>query len=336
MRHLPALLLASALFCLACGPAEAPETAPDAAAGTIRIATWNVENWRDHFDAWRRRRQRARDEAEARQKQIEAFQNDEDNWEIAQVLLDPEFAPDIVVVQEGCAQEELEQFNREWLGGAFATLRVLPSNDERGQTLAILLREGFEIVEIDADHHRLPDPDDLNPRSDRLFARGPAFVLVQTPSGNRLWVGTNHQKSKAGEDGLADTRWRNAEALATRRIIQDLAARSDGAAGVVFLGDLNDQLGIQAWELEGGGDTVANLVGPPEAGLELATRKLAEEGVASYMGYWRPTYRGLIDHIVITQDLAPSVGQVAVFDSAWARVASDHLPVYIDLRLDGD
>src|SRR5690606_20791241 len=177
---------------------------------------------------------------------------------------------------------------------------------------------------------------DLNPRSDRLFARGPAFVLVQTPSGNRLWVGTNHQKSKAGEDGLADTRWRNAEALATRRIIQDLAARSDGTAGVVFLGDLNDQLGIQAWELEGGGDTVANLVGPPDTGLELATRKLAEDGVASYMGYWRPTYRGLIDHIVITQNLAPSVGQVAVFDSAWARVASDHLPVYIDLRLDGE
>lgn len=260
----------------------------------------------------------------------ERFQNEEDQWEIAQVLLDSNFSPDVLVFQEGASQADIEQFNKDWLAGMYGTVNVFPSNDDRGQTIGVLLKPGFRIVAREDQYFRMPDPQDLNPRTDFLFARGPAFVLVEGPGGRRFWVGTNHQKSKGGGNDPAMTRWRNAEAAATRQIMKDLVAR--GPAEMIFLGDMNDELGIGAYELEGGGDVITNLVGPPADGFELATRGLSEEGQASFMGYWNTTYRSLIDHIVVSRALADDVVQTSVHDTAWARVASDHLPVYVDLR----
>lgn len=340
MRHVLPLLLAA---CCLVRPEPAPDSsaqpivtsvpAATQATQTVRIATWNIENWRDHFDAWRRRGQRPEDETRREALAQERFQNDEDNWEIAQVLLDPGFAPDILVFQEGCAQAELEEFNKTWLGGIFQTLIVFASNDERGQTIGIMLKPGFRVVARENEFHKVPDPQDLNPRTEFLFARGPAFVLVQTPQGQRLWIGTNHQKSKGGGNDASITRWRNAEAAATRQIMKDLIAR--GPAQLVFLGDMNDELGIQAWELEGGGDVVSNLAGPAEEGFVLATRALAASGQASFMGYWRADHRSLVDHVLLSPALAEGAAKINVFDTPWARVASDHLPLYVDLRLEG-
>ena len=337
MRHLSPILLLLALvgaLRLLPTPLEPAsnaraETHGQRGPATLRIATWNVENWRHHFTAWRRRAERNLDDAAREALLQERFQNDEDNWEIAQVLTDSAFIPDILVFQEGPAQEELEEFNKQWLSGMYESVQVFPSNDDRGQTIGILLKPGFRVVAREDEYHKLPDPQDLNPRTDFLFARGPAFVLVETPRKTRLWVGTNHQKSKGGGNDVATTRWRNAEAAATRKIMTDLIAR--GPAELVFLGDMNDEPGIQAYELDGGGDVMATLICPPEEGLRLATRELTEQGQASYMGYWRADYRSLIDHIVLSRDLADQVRATAVFDSPWARVASDHLPVYVDV-----
>ena len=341
MRHLlPAFALTVLLALTAASQDGQPNPAPPSNTGktpardskSVRIATWNIENWRDHFEAWRRRDQQPADEAAQNALRQEGFQNGEDNWEIAQVFLDPAFAPDILVFQEGCAQAELEEFNTTWLGGMFVTVLVFASNDERGQTIGIMLRPGFKLLAREDDFHKLPDhPEDLNPRSEYLFARGPAVALVETPGGARLWVGTNHQKSKGGGNDVAITRWRNAEAAATHQIMKDLVAR--GPEQLVFLGDMNDQLGIQAYELEGGGDVIANLAGPPEDGFVLATRQLAVEGQPSYLGYWRTDHRTLVDHVVLSPALAGAAAGVSVFDTPWARVASDHLPVYVDLRL---
>jgi endonuclease/exonuclease/phosphatase family metal-dependent hydrolase len=79
---------------------------------------------------------------------------------------------------------------------------------------------------------------------------------------------------------------------------------------------------------------MANLVGPDAAGFLLATRDLAEQGAITYTGYWRPRFRSFIDHIVISREAADQVEAVGVYDNAWARVASDHLPVYLDLKPD--
>ena len=339
MRHLlPALFL-----CLLIGSHRAPARTNVASESTqttrrshapevIRLATWNIENWRDHFEAWRRREERPADEAAQNALRQERYQNEEDNWEIAQVFLDPAFAADIVVFQEGCAQAELEEFNTTWLGGMYETVLIFKSNDERGQTLGLMLKPGFKLIAREDEFHKLPDdPRDLNPRSEYLFARGPGFALVETPGGARLWVGTNHQKSKGGGNDVAITRWRNAEAQATHQIMKDLVAR--GPEQLVFLGDMNDQLGIQAYELEGDGDVIAKVVGPAEDGFVLATRQLAIEAQPSYLGYWRTDHRTLVDHVVLSPALSGSSAAVQVFDTPWARVASDHLPVYVDLKL---
>jgi hypothetical protein len=336
MRHLSpkSILVIALLACLAaCVPGQDPPAAAPAARGaTIRIATWNIENWRDHFTAAHRQGPPPSDPAEEEALRQERFQNDEDQWEIAQVLLDPDFSPDVLVFQEGASQADIEQFNKDWLAGMYETVNVFPSNDDRGQTIGILLKPGFRIVGREDQYFRTPDPQDLNPRTEFLFARGPAFALVEGPGGRRFWVGTNHQKSKGGGNDAAMTRWRNAEAAATRQIMKELVAR--GPAEMVFLGDMNDELGVGAYELEGGGDVIANLVGPPAEGFELATRSLSEEGQASFMGYWNTAaYRSLIDHVVVSRALADDVVQTKVHDTPWARVASDHLPVYVDLRL---
>jgi len=301
----------------------------------ITLATYNIENFREHFLGHRLSSSKPSwlpsDDPQVREV-IDAirYQNDEENWEISQVILDPRFNPDVLVIQEGCDQKDLEYFNRRWLNNAYETLMVFASNTERNQHLGMMLKPGFKVIERKDQYYLEPDPES-NQRGDRLFARGPAFVLVQSPGGYRFWVGTNHQKSKSGNN-VAVTRWRNREAKRTHQIIRQI--ESTGPSDVIFLGDMNDEIGIQEFELEGGGDTIANLLGPPEAGLILATRPLAEAGQISFAGYWRTNRRALIDHVIVTRDVQDQILEVKVFQNAFTHVASDHFPVMIRLRSD--
>src|SRR5262249_7538834 len=93
-------------------------------------------------------------------------------------------------------------------------------------------------------------------------------------------------------------------------------------------------LGTQAYELAGGGDSIANLVGPTSDGIFLATRALAEAGRISYFGYSRTEYRSLIDHIFVTRDMKDQIEDVQVFQNSFTAVASDHCPVLIRFRAD--
>src|SRR5439155_6926180 len=97
------------------------------------------------------------------------------------------------------------------------------------------------------------------------------------------------------------TRWRNREALRTHEIIKQL--EKAGPADVILLGDMNDSLGMDAYEGEGGGDALANLVGSAEDGLILATRSLVDAKQISFHGYWRTGFRELIDHIITTHSM---------------------------------
>jgi endonuclease/exonuclease/phosphatase family metal-dependent hydrolase len=324
-------LLAVASILLATVASAAP---PE--EGTIRLATWNIENWKDHFQDFRDRElpEPATDDGRERRRQ-ERFQNAEDNWEIAQVLLDPDFAPHVLVFQEGCSQAELDYFAEEWeaVGEAFPTRIVFPGNSGRGQTLGLMLAPGFKVIEQSTDHYLIPDEQDLNPRSDRLFGRGPAFALIESPDGDRFWVGTTHQKSKGG-NSVEVTKWRGLEAATTHQIMLDLAKRGDEP--VYLLGDMNDEIGIQTYELDGGGDVMMRQIGAldddPTNDLVNVTADLAMSGVITYTGYWRGTFRSFIDHIIVTPDAVEDVVIVGVHDDAWARVASDHLPVYVDIK----
>src|SRR5262249_20778988 len=136
--------------------------------------------------------------------------NDEDNWEVATTILDPKVNPDVIVFQECCDQTDLEYFNKKWLKGAYEKVTVFPSNTERDQNVAMMIKPGFKVLETKDDYYKEKDsvqkhivtkvkgqPDRVED-SPFLFARGPAFVKIQSPGGYVFWVGTNHLKSKFG------------------------------------------------------------------------------------------------------------------------------------------
>src|SRR3954447_23188930 len=83
---------------------------------TITLATYNVEHFHDHFLAHHAATQPAfkgNNDPEVKEV-LESLRraNDEDNWEVSQVILDPAFSPDVLVIEEGCEQEDLDFFNK--------------------------------------------------------------------------------------------------------------------------------------------------------------------------------------------------------------------------------
>jgi hypothetical protein len=310
-------------------------------AEEIRIATYNIENWRTRFDT-RALLEWAKTQPKSEQLDLlirtERNQDDEDNWEIGETI--KKVDADILLFQEGCAQDDLDYFNKRWLGGMYATAKVLPSNTDRDQHIGILLKPGFEIVETKADYHKEIDTvakdwlkeDDgeeagVMVKENRLFARGPAFVKVKSPGGYVFWVGTNHQKSKSGNNADVAA-WRLRESKRTHEIIRELA--QDGT-DVVFGGDMNDEIGIQQFEQEAGGDAIAAIVGEDKSVI-LATQPLVDRNIISFGGYMRDRYRSLIDHIFVSASLKDRMTNVSVYQEGLAAAASDHYPVVLTIK----
>jgi len=336
-RSLPLLIL-----CLFYGSAT---------AGEITLATYNIEYFDRHFLAHHLSTNDLVKSGPGKELFDELRKkNDEDNWETAQVILDPKFNPDILVIEEGCDQADLTYFNHRWLNDAYATTIQFVSNTERHQQLDLLMKPGFKILERKDQYYLEPDPVG-NERGSRLFARGPVFVKVQTPSGYVLWVGLTHMKSKSmggGEEGSDEkksggkepdksrqrkievTKWRNREAFRTHEIIKQL--EKGGPPDVILLGDMNDSLGLDPYEGDGGGDAILNLVGPPEDGLILATKPLADAKQISFHGYWRTGFRELIDHVIATRSMKDRLGEPRIVTDGLVRVASDHFPVMIRVK----
>ncbi len=306
------------------------QPAAAAAPAQVRIVTFNIENWRNHFFAFKMNKrastQPAWDDDVKELIQIARQDADTENWAAARAILDPSVRPDIMVMQEGCSQEDLNFFNTQFLNGYFDTVHVFPSNTERGQNIGILMRPGFKVLEYRQDYYKEPDTAGVNTiQTGFLFARGPGFAHVQAPDGNTFWVGTNHQKSKSG-NSVEVTKWRNAEAKRTHEILQDLR-KSDPE--VIFLGDLNDELGYQEFELEAGGSAIDLLVGSGDDALVLATKPLVDKGAISYHGRMRGRHRSFIDHAIITPEAAKQLKDIHVGVSPHAEYASDHYPVVL-------
>ncbi|QOV89018.1 endonuclease/exonuclease/phosphatase family protein [Humisphaera borealis] len=334
----------------------------------VTVVTYNIEHFNDHFEGFEIGKKLTKEQKDdpnislllAAVKKA----NDEDNWETAQVITDRDVNPDILVIQEGCTQSNLEYFNKRWLREAYATAITFPTNTgERNQHLNMLLKPGFKVIKQNDKYHEEKDPTP-NERGDKLFARGPAFVLIETPSGYRFWVGTTHQKSKridfdaaaqseikkenAGQPkeaitakvlegknaaGKAAAEWRNREAKRTHAIMKELAAGGD-SDDVLLLGDTNDELGMDEYEKLAGGDAIELLVGPKEDGFILATKALVDDKQISFGGYWRPDFRSFIDHVVATPAMKDQIADVKVFRAGLARTASDHYPVVVKVKSD--
>jgi exonuclease III len=298
---------------------------------TISLATYNIELFQDHFRGFHMEQSAATRPVDADTKDLITVlkrMDNENQWEVSQVFLDPAFSPDIVAIEEGCQQSDLEFFNKRWLNSMYETVIVFPSNSTRSQTVGLMLKPGFKVLDRRDQYFKEPDTGH-NARGAYLFARGPAFLLVQSPTGYTFWVGATHQKSKSGNN-LEVTQWRNRESKRTHEILKDL--EHTPTHDVILLGDMNDSLGQDQYERDAtsGGDAVELLVGPKEDGFVLATRALAAKGENSFHGYFNTRYRELIDHAILSPEMAPRVRSVEVFRAnPFTQVASDHYPVLI-------
>src|SRR4051812_17303342 len=132
-------VLAVACLLISCALASAEE---------VTVASWNIENWNGHFEAHRASTQPIGKDPAAKDLLADLRKaNDEDNWEVAQVILDPKFSPDILVVEEACDQSDLRYFNQRWLNDAYETALQFQTNTDRHQNLDLLMKPGFKILE---------------------------------------------------------------------------------------------------------------------------------------------------------------------------------------------
>jgi len=70
------------------------------------------------------------------------------------------------------------------------------------------------------------------------------------------------------------------------------------------------------------------------ARYEKFDKPLIEKKEISFGGYFRPDYRSLIDHVIVTPGMKGQVTDVRVFQAGVARVASDHYPVVVKVKSD--
>jgi len=302
-----------------------------AGAETITVTTYNVEHFAGHFEAQHLTTRKVAKESDDAKEMVDIIRtlNDKQNWATAETILDPKVNPDIIVLQECCNQKDLEYFNKRWLKGAYEFVNVFPSNSERDQFVAMMIKPGFKVLQKD-DQYYLEKDTGKNDRGDRLFARGPAFVKIQSPGGYVFWVGTNHMKSKRGNDAEV-TAWRNREAVRCHQLMVEHSKA--GPSDLIFLGDMNDEYGLDGeFEKNNGGDSIANILGPESDGFVLATKPLLAKGEISFGGYWRSDFRSFIDHVFVSPTLSKKVKDVSVFQDKLAPISSDHYPVTVKIE----
>src|SRR5438552_1030174 len=136
-----------------------------ARAQTITVASYNIERFAERFEGHHASTQPiAKDPAVKQLISDMQKDNDKSNWEAAQVI--KQLKPDILVIVEGPEQEDLDYFNRRWMDGFFKTDVVFPTNTTRHQTLCLLVRPGFKIVQK-RDQYYLENDTVPNPRGER-------------------------------------------------------------------------------------------------------------------------------------------------------------------------
>jgi len=332
------ILAASAVLGLAllsCPPltGEPANSSQPAKAETLRIASYNIEHFNKMFDQGL--------VARSKRDWDEFFRDQEDLYEVARVI-NEQLDADILTVQECCAQNHLEYFNRKWLKNRYKTVKVFKGNSSREQNLGILAKEGYELLEV-RQFHNEPDPvNDPDLQSVKqgsqldvdnlLFSRGPAFAKFRTPGGRVIWVGVTHVKSRYG-DNQAVTKWRVRETTRTRELCGELLAQ-DETDLLAMTGDFNDDVGLsteheKALKLDAAGAMTA---GTGREKLIDLTADL-DPKVGTYHAQLKTQYAPVVfDLIFASPALARSARSVKAISTPLAAVASDHYPVVAEFH----
>lgn len=248
----------------------------------------------------------------------------------AKVILENE--PDILAVQEVENLEALKLFNRYFLKNAYPYLLVVDGNDPRQIDVGILSK--FPIVSA-ATHQY--DPPGSAP-SARVFSRDCLVVDVAVSKRKTLTLFVNHFKSKIG--GGEEKRERQAKrvlAIAKERF----GSKLDGG-DFVIVGDLNAH-----WDAP----EVSALMN--EKRLTNVLRDLVDDTDEHWTHYYKKgKLAEALDHIILSPSLTAKNSGSSVWverrglgtdinyydgprfsDLTGKEGASDHCPVFIELRL---
>ena len=303
-----------------------PSAEAEPGRGPVRIATWNIENMSKLFD-----QSRLPYRSQNRQ---ELYDDEEDLLEIALVLKQDRFDPDVLVLQEAASQQSLERFNTKWLDDKYAFVKQYKSNS-KGQWTAILAKPGFKVIETRS-YAGVEDPVDDPKLGDAkryygenvLYPRGPAFAQIRTPDGTVMWIGTTHIKSKYGNNA-AVTRWRIRQVKKLREIASELG---EDTKRVAILGDFNDTFGRDNFEQKVDQDAIqAMLEHKEDQAMVSPTQSLAQDQptAGTYHATLKPGNPSFIDHVFVSPALDEAIIDTTIIDPPIAHVASDHLPVMI-------
>jgi endonuclease/exonuclease/phosphatase family metal-dependent hydrolase len=285
----------------------------------VVVATWNIEHFMMLFDQEMM--------PERSRNTTEYYRDDEDLYEIARTMKLPQMDADVILIQEGPTQAMLELFVRERLGGRYAFVKSFEGNTE-GQYLCMLIKPGFRVVQ------ERVFKEDIDAVSGKLlFSRGPAFVLLETPKGRRIWIGTTHAKSKA-DNSKSVTEWRIREMVRTRQICGQLL--SEGQTDFLLMGgDFNDDFGLDSYEKSVGQDGAAVMVSGEGKEklicLDEAIWKKNPQAASYHCEIKPPRYRSFLDHFFASPALAERMKGIALVDDPIAAVASDHYPLVVRL-----
>ena len=264
---------------------------------TVKLATWNVENFFDTVD------DPYKDEVPSRAKQLAKV---EKMVSVLQAL-----ESDFVALEEVENIECLRQLNNS-LPNPYPQVGLVEGNDTiRGIDVAFLSRVPVSRV-VSHRERRLPKGKGV-PRGYR-FSRDCLEVGLATSPETTVFI--NHLKAQTGnKKDSANKRRVQAEAVA--EIVGEVAQRYPEGIEVV-VGDLNDE--PKSWSLE---PLQANLVDAFEGWpSKLRTTHRSRQGGST------------LDHILVSADASPRLGEAKVWQDL-AKGTSDHDPVTLELRFDG-
>jgi endonuclease/exonuclease/phosphatase family metal-dependent hydrolase len=117
-------------------------------------------------------------------------------------------------------------------GTAYTETMLIDGNDTRGIDVGLMTKTGYQIGWMRS------HVDDRAPSGGRVFSRDCPETCIWTPSGESVWILSNHFKSRGyGVKDASDARrWLQAEHV--RTIYERL--KLEGAKYIAVTGDLND------------------------------------------------------------------------------------------------
>lgn len=301
--------------------------APAKRQGTIRLATYNVENLFDEID----------DPAlSGRNEDIDDAKPAAELDAAAETIR--RLDADVLALQEIESEAVIRWFRESYLADlGYEHLASVDAGDERGIEQAVLSRFPITSVEnwpgrdLGGSHPpNWGDAENYNAGEPIRFHRSPLRVVVEVPGAGaeepyELTLYVVHAKS-----GRPGEYWRKAEAAGLAEIVAEQAASSPGA-NIAILGDFNAFLSDES---------VQTLVG---AGFTDAMDDVSQGGprFVSHESGRR------IDHILVNPNLAaevvpgsgfilgtPALPEGMDWRDEWRPegYASDHYPVAVDIR----